>query len=558
MKKLAACPKLLFFLTTNVLLAGGAAKAAELDWNNTGTDFNAKESYGAGTTAPSASNVEFFKTAETMQPQVTASINTAGLNFSVNGYDLTAVPGATLTLNGYGTSATGATSSAGAAIYSSITTGTVTIDAPLLLAANNGTSNSTIYQTGNGGSLTINGKISGSTTAIAMTITGGGTITLNGANDFSTGLILSGTTLGNGPATLALGNDSALGTGMLTFNSGNTIVASGGARNISNAVLFGASGIIAGSNDLTLSGTFTSSGSNSRSLTINNTASTTLSGNVFLSESNSNSRTLTINGSGALLISGSITNNSGANTAASSLAYSGTGTLTLSNAGNTYTGTTSISNGTVLVNGALTGSSATTVTANSGGTTTLAGTGQVTNGVTIGSSANVATVSGTAILAPGTDGTIGSIKTGALSFVTNAGQSNVTTPETPEFKFDIKTSGGLQNDQVQVTGALALGTGTTQFIGQDLMTAQLTGGTVITLATTTAGIAGNFAGLTEHSLYMLGANTYQISYGQDVANNLTLTTVVPEPATWGSLAGGAALLVLAQRGRGRNLIGKKS
>ena len=199
------------------------------------------------------------------------------------------------------------------------------------------------------------------------------------------------------------------------------------------------------------------------------------------------------------------------------------------------------------MNGALTGSSATTVTNSSSTTTTLAGTGQITNGVTIGSSN--AALSGTAVLAPGTDGSIGTIKTGALSLPGNGGT------EIPEFKFDLNTTAQMY-DQVQVTGAITLDP-TSVLMGQDLMTAQLTGGTVITLMTSTAGITGNFAGYTEGSLYSIGANTYSISYGQVIANDLTLTSVVPEPSTWGSLAGGAALLILAQRGRSRKFIGKR-
>jgi autotransporter-associated beta strand protein len=245
-------------------------------------------------------------------------------------------------------------------------------------------------------------------------------------------------------------------------------------------------------------------------------------------------KTLTLQGStaGTGEISGNITDSvlGTAGQVATSVTKAGSGTWTLSGANNTYTGATTVTVGTLVVSGSLTG---TVATVKNG---TLAGTGQITNAVTIGDGTGSAS---TAILAPGTDGSIGTLKTGALS-LNNADAA---------LKFDLQSSGftGTQNDQVQVTGALTLGAGVAHFIGTDLLSAALTNGTVVSLVTTTGGITGTFSGYAEHASYVLGSNTYQISYGVDVANELTLT-VVPEPAIWALLAFSlTAVMVLRRR-----------
>ena len=347
-------------------VAGGQVGATELDWKNTATDFNAAASYTQATTAPSSTTVEFFKTAASVQPNLTATLTTAGLNFSASGYDFTPAAGKTLTLAGYGTSATGTTASAAAAIYSSAT-GTNTVEVPITLLPGNGTSIPTLIQTGVGGNLILSGKLSGAL-GFNTTITGGSTITLSGANDISGTISLTGASL-TSPAILAIGNDSALGTASVTFTSGDTLAASGGAHTITNNILYGGSGGITGTNDLTLGGTFTSSGSSSRTLTVSNSGVTTLSGNVYLAPDNTTARGLIITGAGATTISGSIANNASGNTLASFLTYSGSNTLTLTG-NNTYTGLTTISSGATLNAASTTGSalgatSGITITGNS-------------------------------------------------------------------------------------------------------------------------------------------------------------------------------------------------
>ena len=161
--------------------------------------------------------------------------------------------------------------------------------------------------------------------------------------------------------------------------------------------MLGATSTIGGTNPFVFSGTTTAANAVSRTLTINNTATTTFSGNVYLSDVATTGRTLTINGTGAVTISSPIADFNGTGTTGN-LVYAGTNTLTISGA-NTYSGTTTVGSATV-TGGVLTVTSTGVlgggnVTVNNGNTLTL-GTG-VTNAI-----ANTATLTlGTT--APGTN-----------------------------------------------------------------------------------------------------------------------------------------------------------
>ena len=360
--------------------------AAEYDWNNTGTSLNAASSYSTSagvveTAVPSTTTAAYFKTL-TMQPVLNAGLTVAGLNIQVSGFDLTAATtGYGLTLSGYGTTATGTSASSEAAVYST-GTGTNTFDVPVILASSSsGAAPSTVYQTGVGGSLVFNGVISGST-SLAINLPATSTVAFNAANTDTGGTTLTGTNVTGGAATLALGNDAALGTGSLTFASSNaTIAATGGARTIPNALVFGTTSTIGGTNNFTFTGTATAANAVARTLTVSNTGTTTFAGNVYLSDVAATGRTLTINGTGAVAITAPIADFNGTGTTGN-LVYSGTNTLTLSGA-NTYSGTTTVGSATV-TGGILTVTSSGVlgggnVTVNNGNTLTL-GTG-VTNAI---------------------------------------------------------------------------------------------------------------------------------------------------------------------------------
>jgi autotransporter-associated beta strand protein len=181
---------------------------------------------------------------------------------------------------------------------------------------------------------------------------------------------------------LAIENNSAFGTSGLTFNGG-TIIASGGARTISNnAIISVNNGTIGGTDALTINGTLTNSGAN-RTLTVSSTATTTFGG-VFLSETIGTGRTLTITGAGNIVINGVIANFNGAGTAGSltfNASYSGTATI---NGTNTYSGTTTLSAGSfVLGNKAAFGTSSVAINGVSvSANTDLSGANAIANIVT--------------------------------------------------------------------------------------------------------------------------------------------------------------------------------
>lgn len=230
--------------------------------------------------------------------------------------------------------------------------------------------NRTVTFNTTGGPVAIAGVIANGAGSSGLTKTGAGILTLSGANTYT-----GATTLTTG--TLALGNDSALGTGTLTLNGG-TLSGDGTARTLSNAVTLSANSAIGGSSALTFAGAITNSGGN-RTLTLNNTALTTF-GTIALSNNNT-ARQLTFAGPGDALVTGAIANGG---SGAGAVIKNGTGTLTLSGA-STYTGVTSVNAGKLFVNGSLAN---TAVTVASGAT--LGGAGSIGGLTTIQSGGRLA------------------------------------------------------------------------------------------------------------------------------------------------------------------------
>jgi autotransporter-associated beta strand protein len=328
-------------IATTVVAAGlldHSAQAAARTWGNTGTDYNASASWNAGAgPAPGTGDVGKFTAAEVTQPNLSASLSNSGLYFNgtgVSGYDITGSASVSLTLTGNSTSGSSGTSdSSAAAIRSDATSGTNTIDVPLILAP---TSVSTFFNA-TGGTLVVNSTISESAAGKSLSLKNG-TIQLNGNNSFS-----GGASIDAASTTLIVGNDNALGSGTFTVNSTATVQAGGGARTLANNVVFGGTTTIGGSNAITFNGNASTSGANSRTVTVNNTALTTFGGS-FTINGNTSAGTFLINGTGNATISGSIADGA---MGTSVLSHGGTGTLTLANT-NSYSGGTNMSGGTTI------------------------------------------------------------------------------------------------------------------------------------------------------------------------------------------------------------------
>jgi autotransporter-associated beta strand protein len=193
--------------------------------------------------------------------------------------------------------------------------------------------------------------------------------------------------------TLAVGGNSALGTGLLTMNGGTLGVANGGGWTVANTLSLRAvsNTVDTTGGNLTLAGPLTNSGAlvvqgaNTLTLTASNTYSggTTIKGGVLQLGDGA-----TLNG----YVQGNITNNAqlavanpfaqtigGTISGSGSLTKLGAGVLTLT-AANTYAGNTTISNGTLQlgINNAL---PATSVYAGPAGNLDLAGFNQLLTGV---------------------------------------------------------------------------------------------------------------------------------------------------------------------------------
>ena len=212
----------------------------------------------------------------------------------------------------------------------------------------------------------------------------------------------------------------------------------------------------------------------------------------------------------------------------SGFTMAGTSTLTLAGAA-THTGPTVVENGTLIVSGAITGSMHILV---SGGT--LAGTGPITSPVFIGDNAGSAA---SAILSPGAIGAIGTLATGALSLASSDAA----------YKLELN-SGLLLTDLLNVTGALTLGPGLAALQTLDLGSAALLPGTFFTIARSTAGVSGTFAGLPHGAAFSAGVNTYAIAYGANGGMDVRLT-VIPEPGSCALFTAGLGVLAGLSRRR---------
>ncbi|MGD9418251.1 MAG: autotransporter-associated beta strand repeat-containing protein [Verrucomicrobiota bacterium JB025] len=306
------------------LMASGLVRAGDLSWDGGGSDAN--------WTTP-----ENWKDDKAWDPSQSAKFDnsfTSGTAIQLNGdqtaNELKLETETDFSLNG------GILTLTSGKISRTKETGTTTINSALVLD-NTGNVDWNIK-----GGLEINGSISGATTIKKKEA---GTLTLSGANTFSGGIILE-------KGTLAIGNDSALGTGtLLLAGDGVTIEsASSSAITLANAVELKKKDkveTIAGNGALNFTGGFTVLEDN-MTLSVTNTAATTLSGAAFTADKD---RKLTIDiagTSGGLFVNSAVLDFA----ADKELEFvkTGAGTLTLSGA-NTFSGGVTLSGGTIAVGG---------------------------------------------------------------------------------------------------------------------------------------------------------------------------------------------------------------
>ena len=344
-------------------------------------------------------NVDQATTAGTSAKTMTiGNINTTSVSNSwvytfsgANNSSLTVgtITGAAATANGTNTitnsNTTGTLTIGG---YTSANTGNSTVvDTLTFTGAGNTTigaitpaGNSTLALTNSStGTLTLSGNYNytglttigtGVSTAVGTTIFGGinntsGNTTINGSSAYSQ----NG---GTGATVVQLNSASngGLASGLLTLTNGR-IEALGAGRTLSNNVTFTA-GAFQGSQDITITGTFTGATGGDRALgnTLASGKKLTLGAVNITNDVSATARTLTIGGTGDTVITGVVAN--GAGTGVNKLTIWG-GNVTLTKA-NTYTGATTISAGTLLLDFSASGAPASHII-NSGNSLVMSGGG---------------------------------------------------------------------------------------------------------------------------------------------------------------------------------------
>jgi fibronectin-binding autotransporter adhesin len=463
-----------------------SACASNRIWGNTGTDFNNNGSWSGA--APGLNDVAVFSGAMVTQPNLSISVTTQQLNFSTtasSGYDLTSSnTGIKLTLTNTGTGAT-------SAINAANTSGTNTIDAPIILGAAAGSTQT--FSQASGGTLIINGAIS-NTNSVILSLEGSAIFQLGGNNTYSGGTILAST------ATLRINSATALGTLFFTINGGTLDNTSAGAITLTNnnAQSWNGDFAFTGTKDLNL-GTGTVTMNASRVVTVNGgnlTVGGPITGATF---------DITKAGTGTLTLNGVVTTSSGA-----VKINSNSGTLTLAG-NNTYTGGTTLNSGSTLNINA----------AGTSGTNSAVGTGTFTiNGGTIDNSSagaitlatnNAQTWNGDFAFTGTKDLNLG---TGAVSLGTTAGTSRTITTNASTL-----TVGGIISNGTTANSLIKAGAGTLVLGGANTYTGATTVSAGTLQANTNNALGTNAAGTTVSSGAALKLNGVNYSTTEGLTLN---------------------------------------
>lgn len=412
---------------------------------------------------------------------------------------------------------------------------------------------SSVLQLGTGGSLST-----------SSTIVDNGTLQFNRTNAVTQGVDFTGSAITGTGGITQLGAGSTLTLNTTNTYAGNTVIGAAGGTTAIRATASGALGAgtvsifgNAGSNRLELSGGITLgnaivqsgkdttatlaapsiiniSGNNTLtgtvSVTTGGTASSiqsdagtlTLSNATALTSVATGARIVGFKGVGDIVVSGAITNGTATTL---SLEKLGTGTTTLSGT-NTYTGTTTVSAGTLLVNG--NNSAATGTLTVSNASTTLGGNGTVGGATTLNA--------GTKLSAGASTGAVGTFTfSNGLNL---AAASNDTTA----YIFDLASVGS--SDLVLISGG-------TLDVGTNLSSTDFTfnqlggfGAGTYTLFDSASALTGTV----DSSVFSLGGGfNGQLQLADSGSNVVLNVTVVPEPAI--TLLGSLGLLGILRRRR---------
>jgi autotransporter-associated beta strand protein len=341
---------------------------------------------------------------------------------------------------------------------------------------------------------TLSGPITGTG---SWTMAGQGTLTLIGVNTYSGGTNLNG-------GTLAVGSDSNLGTGALSFNGGTLeALAAGGGIVSSKAIALNSAGgtfLADAGTASALSGAITGTGSWTKSGpgTLTLTGANTYSGGTTVSAG-----TLQLgNGGTAGSITGNVSNNG-------VLAFDRSDSVTFAG---TISGTgsvTQIGTGTTI----LTGNNTYT-----GGTTISTGTLQLGNGGTTGTIIGNITDSGTLVFNRSDALTFGGVVSGIGDLVQSGG-GTLTLTGTNTYSGGTNLNGGI----LAVNSDMNLGTGALSFNGGTLEALAAGGGIVSSKAITLNSAGGTFLADAGTASTLSGPLTGAGSWTKNGPGILTLT-----------------------------------
>ncbi len=532
---------------------GGTAHNLELTGAGSLAISSAIATGTAGVTLNGSGTTTFSGAANTYTGDTTVNSGTLALSKSASTTSIAGnlvVNGGTVNQTATGQLTTTSNITVNSGSYNLSGAGTITQTVQSLNSSSGGTvsigTSDTLTVSGSGTS-TVGGIISG---AGSLATSGTGGVFLGGANTYS-----GGTTIG-GVVTAA--NNSSLGTGAAAINTSGNLQMQGGIT-LANAFTLSSAGTSAndgafqntsGSN--TVSGTVTLSG-NSRIQSDSGTLA--LTNTVALG-----ANTLNVGGSGNASVSGAITG-----TSASSITKDGAGTLTLSGNNSGFLGTVVVSNGTVIAGASNCFNSGNAITVNTGATLNLNGqtltTGPITSTGTIAFGAGAAatltgastlggnfTGAGTIIIGPGASVTLGTnFNNPNINFVLNGGTLNLGSGTTQTF--GSLTVTGSSNSVIDFgsTGATTAQFSSVNVTGSGLLNVQnWTNAVDYFLDSTSTGAQGTLPNTKIVFASFTGADTKYLSYG--ISNGQL--TPVPEPSTYGAiLLGGACGLVFWVRRR---------